>query len=139
MVFANDRHVERERVNVNKYGEEFRRADAFFQPLVMERARGACPRSQQTSSRSMQRWRAIGGLRPHVSAYELAAEAEHQDSGAQREPWSQCARRMVTRTTQGQPRGTQAPPRFSCRAAAVADGKPPTASILERAGGDRDF
>jgi hypothetical protein len=138
MVFANDRHVERERVNVNKYGEVFRRADAFFQPLVMGRARGACPRPQQTSSRSMQRWRVIGGLRPHVSAYELAAEAEHQGSGAQREPWSQCARRIATRTTQCQPRGTQAH-RFSCRTAAVADEKPPTASILELAGGERNF
>jgi hypothetical protein len=46
VVFANDRYVrvavgERERVKVNKYGEKCRRADAFFQPLVVEARSGS--------------------------------------------------------------------------------------------------
>jgi hypothetical protein len=45
MVFANDRHVrvvvgKRERVKVNKYGENCRRAGAFFSPLVLEARSG---------------------------------------------------------------------------------------------------
>jgi hypothetical protein len=45
MVFANDWHVrvvvgERERVKVNKYGKECRRAGAFFQPLMLEARSG---------------------------------------------------------------------------------------------------
>jgi hypothetical protein len=45
MVFANDRNVrvvmgEREHVKVNKYGEKYRRAGAFFRPLVLEARSG---------------------------------------------------------------------------------------------------
>jgi hypothetical protein len=61
MVFSNDRHVlvivaKREWVKVYKYGQESRGAGAFFQPLVLEGAPGACPRPQTRSSRSMLCW-----------------------------------------------------------------------------------
>jgi hypothetical protein len=65
MVFANDRHVrvvvvERERVKVKKYGEKWRRAGAFFQPLVLEACSGGM---SKTTANSIKKHAKLAGHR----------------------------------------------------------------------------
>jgi hypothetical protein len=49
-------------------------------------ARGACPRPRQDHQEACDAGGSYHWLRPYVSAQEVAAETEHQGSGAQREP-----------------------------------------------------
>jgi hypothetical protein len=113
LVFANDRHVrvvvgERERVKVNKYGEKCRRAGAVFQPLVLE-ARSAG--TSKTTANIIKKQAMLaghrmgsdpcfctgGGCRNCASRFRCSTRT-----------WSQCACRMVTRTTRGPRHGMQA-------------------------------
>jgi hypothetical protein len=89
---ANDRHVrvvagERERVKLNKYGEEVSQGGRIFPASGVRSALvGHVQDHSQHHQEACDGGGSQDGLRPHVSAQEVIAETERQGSGAQREP-----------------------------------------------------